>query len=333
MRTKLPISLYDLGAAGASDLDFSRKKLWSRMNVGMGKKAVATPVYLVSRKQMDRLAPPGRFCYLDPEQVAQWVRRQRELRKERAREKDRKPLEGLDLQCDGPYRDFVAVGLYVPQPPSEEEWNDVLNLPDPGTSPSPEAHHPPLGPAIFLCPERILKQADRMGLSHELILDQLYYHELGHALMDTGVTPYDKLWGRIIEESLANWVALSCFKGEEAVWIQRIFKGEPAEYQGYAHLEEALLSYPRWMEIWEGFWNRWRWRIRPDFWHVWEEWEEWLRRRGWPLSLLSFGMTTSRKGGDLSRQIYEAWRQAKRDNMDEDFWAVYAENILLETFA
>ncbi len=333
MRTKLPISLYDLGAAGASDLDFSRKKLWSRMKMRMGDKALDIPVYLASRKQMDRLAPPGRFCYLDPEQVAQWARRLRQLRKEQDQKLDRKPLEGLDPQCDGPYRDFVAAGLYVPQPPSAKDWNDVLNLADPGTSPSPEAHHPPSGPAIFLCPERILDWADETGLSRELILDQLYYHELGHALMDTGVTPYNELWGRIIEESLANWITFSRFEGQEAVWIQRIIKGEPAEYRGYAHLEEALLSYPKWREMWEYFWHHWDEGAYAYFRYKWEEWEKLARQEGWPPSLLPFSIPTRRGDRRVSRMVYEAWRKAKRDNMDEGFWAVYAENILLETFA
>lgn len=187
---------------------------------------------------MDLLAPPERFCFLDPAQVAAWARRLREARREQGRgeDEDRRPLQGLDLQCEGSYRERVAVGLYLPEPPSDDEWKDVLELSDSGCSPDPSAVSPPSGPSIYLCPERILDWARKVGVSHELVLDKVYYHELGHALMDTGPTPYGKLWCRIVEESLANWIAFSCFKGLEARWVQKLIQGQPAEYQGYAHL-------------------------------------------------------------------------------------------------
>lgn len=89
------------------------------------------------------------------------------------------------------------------------------------------------GPGIFLCPERVLSWGDRHGIDPSLVLDKVYYHELAHAFMDTGPTPYDELWGRIVEESLANWLSYQRFSGKEARWVQRLIQDEPAEYQGY----------------------------------------------------------------------------------------------------
>jgi hypothetical protein len=93
-------------------------------------------------------------------------------------------------------------------------------------------------PAIFLCCERIVDWASRLGISHHLVMDKVYYHELGHAIMDTlpdgAPNPYLKSWGRTVEESLANAIAYRCFKGKEALWVQRLIQDQPAEYLGYA---------------------------------------------------------------------------------------------------
>lgn len=318
------ISLYDLGAKDASHLDFTRKKLWSRMGMSMGKKAVATPVYLVSRAQMDYLAPPKRFCFLDPEWVAEWARRRRAEMREG---KKASPLEGLDLQCEGPYRETVAVGLYRSEPPSPGDWKHVLTLSDEGFSWQAEAENPPSGPAIFLCPERILKRAHRVGTSVELSLDKVYYHELGHALMDTGSWDwYQEIWGRVVEESLANWIAFSCFTGEEARWVQRLIQDQPAEYRGYAHLGEALDSLTEWRKLPRRRLRHWYYE-----WEEWVEWVEWASRRGWPFPWFPFRGTGHR--GDLSYVVYRSWRESKRREMGKEFWAAYAENLLLETFA
>jgi len=37
-----------------------------------------------------------------------------------------------------------------------------------------------------------------------------------------------------VEESLANAIAYRCFKGKEALWVQRLIQDQPAEYLGYA---------------------------------------------------------------------------------------------------
>ena len=53
-------------------------------------------------------------------------------------------------------------------------------------------------------------------------------------LPDGAPNPYFETWGRIVEESLANAIAYRCFKGKEALWVQRLIQDQPAEYLGYA---------------------------------------------------------------------------------------------------
>jgi hypothetical protein len=81
-------------------------------------------------------------------------------------------------------------------------------------------------------------------------MDKVYYHELGHAIMDTlpdgAPNPYLESWGRTVEESLANAIAYRCFKGKETLWVQRLIQDQPAEYRGYAATNQ--LSVP-WLTV------------------------------------------------------------------------------------
>jgi hypothetical protein len=67
----------------------------------------------------------------------------------------------------------------------------------------------------------------------------VYYHELGHALLDveeslwdTSEDPYKAPFGRIIEESAANWIAYYCFTGKEAGLVQRLIHRLPMRVSG-----------------------------------------------------------------------------------------------------
>lgn len=88
-RREVPVKVVNLGSREAGHLDFSREKLWRRMDGALGQKAVSTPVYLVNRKQMDYLYPPKRLLFLAPEQVQAWVRAKRE--REDREDEDRPP--------------------------------------------------------------------------------------------------------------------------------------------------------------------------------------------------------------------------------------------------
>jgi hypothetical protein len=250
----LPARIYNLGSKAAADLDFTREALWRRMNASMGRKAVQIPVFLVNEAQMDELSPPKRKRALDPRYVKEWLNRRRESREEplylgRRRDPDEPPpdINQLDFNSWEAFVQVVALGLYVRHPQPEQA---VLDKGDPNVQ-EPEAvqaYQKAEGPHIYLCCERIVRRGEREGISPNLVLDKVYYHELGHALLDvpksvwdTGDDPYPTPWGRTIEESAANYIAYQRFKGMEALLVQRLIASQPAEYLGYVAFTQAPL--------------------------------------------------------------------------------------------
>ena len=270
----VPVKVYNLGSPAGTQMDFDRSELWNRMDTEMGRKAVSIPVFLVNEEQMDTLRPPE-FCKaLDPECV-------RGLLKERI---DTDSLFALLRRCEGEegwakYKKVVTVGLYLNLKRSSH-YDDsfkksVLNLGDSSvlTPQAADAFLQHYEPAIFLCCERIMDWANSVGVSHHLVMDKVYYHELGHAIMDTlpigAPNPYQEIWGRIVEESLANAIAYRCFNGKEARWVERLIQTQPAEYLGYAAVNQILVAYPQ---------------------YIWRYYIEWLRRhhrhpKEWPEEL------------------------------------------------
>ncbi len=295
----LPARIYNLGSKAAADLDFTREALWRRMDAPMGRKAVQIPVFLVNEEQMDELSPPKRKQALDPRYVKEWLYRQEELPPD---------INQLDFNSWEAFVHVVALGLYVRHPQPEQA---VVDKGDPNVQ-EPEAvqaYQAAEGPHIYLCCERIVRRGEQEGISPNLVLDKVYYHELGHALLDvpkslwdTEDDPYPTPWGRTIEESAANYVAYQRFEGMEALLVQRLMAAQPAEYLGYVAFTQAPLTdlpaakpgswdsgdeqlYRRWAY---DFYQKWpaerselNWSI--SNWSMWE-WEEWLRawhRRGW----------------------------------------------------
>ncbi|APD10415.1 MULTISPECIES: hypothetical protein [Thermus] len=330
-------------------MDFSRDVLWGRMDGAMGKKAVETPVFLANPRQMDYLYPRERLRFLHPEVARRWAQERR-----RRRDGDEgEPLQGLDTAPWDWYRETVAVGLYVDQMDGAKK-RELLRLAEGDPEVEALQHHD--GPAILLCPERILSWAGREGVHPNLVLDKVYYHELGHALMDTGPTPYGELWCRIIEESLANWIAYSRFRGREARWVQRLIQGQPPEYWGYLAVEEGIVD-PGDREWWEWLEERalrWQylWR-RPDrdwdewwyFWRrLWNELGEWgyaFPARGRPPFLLVPGLLPLKPGVrvvEIKSAFVEynllRWKKAKQlgefhDSNMVRIYAGFAEELLL----
>jgi len=278
----VPVKVYNLGSPAGTQMDFDRSELWNRMDTEMGRKAFSIPVFLVNEKQMDRLYPPE-FCKaLDPECVRRLLQEVRELLQDRS---ETDFLFDLLRRCEGEegwakYKKVVTVGLYLNLKRSSH-YDDsfkksVLNLGD-GSVLTPQAEDAFLQhyePAIFLCCERIMDWANSVGVSHHLVMDKVYYHELGHAIMDTlpigAPNPYQEIWGRIVEESLANAIAYRCFNGQEAIWVQRLIQTQPAEYLGYFAANQVLVGVP---EIFVRFIHY------PEelFWDTWFRWFRWLR--------------------------------------------------------
>jgi len=254
----VPVQVYNLGSPAGAQMDFERDELWSRMDAEMGKKAVSLPVFLVNPNQMDMLYPREYRRALDPERVrplleeeaqreAQKRKREQETGEWRERREeepdffDRLQRSEADARGWTKYSKVVTVGLYFRLQQYNQQFRDsVLGKGDPSlrTAEAENAFLNHQAPAIFLCCERIVDWASRVGVSHHLVMDKVYYHELGHGVMDTlpdgAPNPYFETWGRIVEESLANAIAYRCFKGKEALWVQRLIQDQPAEYLGYA---------------------------------------------------------------------------------------------------
>ena len=254
----VPVQVYNLGSPAGAQMDFERNELWSRMDAEMGKKAVSLPVFLVNPNQMDMLYPREYRRALDPEQIRKLLQEEA-LREAQKREREQETGEWRERREEEPdffdrlqrseedqigwskYSEVILVGLYLHLERCDQNFRSGVLRQGDSNAQTAEAENAFLNhqaPAIFLCCERIVDWASRVGVSHHLVMDKVYYHELGHGVMDTlpdgAPDPYHEIWGRIIEESLANAIAYRCFKGKEALWVQRLIQDQPAEYLGYA---------------------------------------------------------------------------------------------------
>jgi len=332
-------TVHNLGSPQGELLDFGREEIYARMNPSLGRKAAALPVYLVNPAQMDRLYPPERrrtFC--DPERV-----------REALREEDRGLLwEALQdgSECE-PFRRTVAVGLYMGSLDGVSKGS-VLKLGDPDHQDpgAPRAFQADPGPAIFLCPERIVDRGAREGVPTALVQDKVYYHELAHALMDTADTapdPYQEPWGLVVEESLANWVAASRFKGSEALAVHRLIEGQPPEYLGYEAVSRLAFFFReplvRYLLFWEDVLEDVLRRRGYFYWgDVLEDVLRFIRRGYWlpflPFPLPFPPLPLSEKEG-LARLNLEAWCETKRRGHwqhpeVENLWEEFALRLLEE---
>lgn len=336
MGRDIPIAVHNLGSPEGEGLDFAREELYRRMDAPMMNLAVRIPVYLVNEAQMDRLYPPERRRFFPEEPLR---RRLRELREREPLDDEDPfaPLEDLDRWGEDLWhrvKDVVAVGLYVrgsamgAQGRAFRQEVLLLGEEEARTEEAEEAFLDHEGPAIFLCPERVVGWAEEKDVRVALVQDKVYYHELGHALMDTAdpyPDPYGESWGRVVEESLANLVAWRRFQGQEAAWVAQLIQDQPPEYRGYA--VAADLPHPL-------FW--------PEIAHLrvpWEYWEEWWWRyrhflRDIPGRLRTFLELPFSPDGGLG--LYRAWRESKRRGHWRDgsvrlFWRRVARLLLEES--
>ena len=337
----LPARIYNLGSKAVADLDFTREALWLRMNAPMGRKAVQIPVFLVNEAQMDELSPSERKRALDPRYVKEWLNRRREARELFFMElpknysspflEDPLPCElppninQLDFNSWEAFVQVVALGLYVRHPQPKQA---VVDKGDPSVQ-EPEAvqaYQKAEGPHIYLCCERIVRRGEQEGISPNLVLDKVYYHELGHALLDvpksvwdTGDDPYPTPWGRTIEESTANYIAYRRFQGMEALLVQRLIASQPAEYLGYMAFTQAPLTAPPTAK--PGSWDidderHYRWHAY-QFYQAWPaEWNRSLRE--WRERLHEWHRSGWWRPKDFVRWIYEVYRM----DPDEFWWHV-----------
>lgn len=339
----LPITVHNLGSPQGQKLNFTRQALYKRMDAPLMDLATRIPVYLVSEAQMDRLYPRERRRFFPERPLRERLRALRERGLGEEGEDPFAPLEDLDRLSEdlwGGVKEVVAVGLYMRSAPEARFRKEVLGLgeEEARTGEAEEAFLGHGGPAVYLCPERVVAWAGREGVRVSLVQDKVYYHELGHAYMDTAdffPDPYRESWGRVVEESLANLVAFKQFRGKEAAQVARLIQGQPPEYRGYAAaaaFPEAFPPFPR--EVWEGWFRAMR-----EEWEAWEEW--WWRHRHflenlprrlrrilleeapWPVYGLS------------SPGLLRSWRESKRRGLWRDghvrlFWRAVARTLLEE---
>jgi hypothetical protein len=362
----VPVQVYNLGSPAGAQMDFERDELWSRMDAEMGKKAVSLPVFLVNPNQMDMLYPREYRRALDPEQIRKLLQEEA-LREARERDRegeleeeepdffDRLQRSEADARGWTKYSKVVTVGLYFRLQQYNQQFRDsVLGKGDPSlrTAEAANAFLNHQAPAIFLCCERIVDWASRLGISHHLVMDKVYYHELGHAIMDTlpdgAPNPYLESWGRIVEESLANAVAFRCFRGREALWVQRLIQDQPAEYRGYAAAGQLLVSlldvkflrdwFREWLHEYDSYW--WRRighrieyalaRLERGAWHP-----EVARTLTEVLRNLPMPLTQIRSHERIDSQNITEWRRFKRriaraEPWIHQAWKDFAKHLLIE---
>ena len=371
----VPVQVYNLGSPAGAQMDFERDELWSRMDAEMGKKAVSLPVFLVNPNQMDMLYPREYRRALDPEQIRKLLQEEA-LREAQKREREQETGEWRERREEEPdffdrlqrseedqigwskYSEVILVGLYLHLERCDQNFRSGVLRQGDSNAQTAEAENAFLNhqaPAIFLCCERIVDWASRLGISHHLVMDKVYYHELGHAIMDTlpdgAPNPYLESWGRIVEESLANAVAFRCFRGREALWVQRLIQDQPAEYRGYAAANQILVSllsveflkfvrdwYYEWYYEYDLFWGR---RIG----HAIEDALRRLERGEWRpesarafiefLSPLPASLTPTRGNGRIDSQNITKWKTSKRkgalsEPWEAKAWKDFANYLLIE---
>jgi hypothetical protein len=215
----VPVQIYNLGSPAGAQMDFERDELWSRMDAEMGKKAVSLPVFLVNPNQMDMLYPREYRRALDPEQIRKLLQEEA-LREAQKREREQETGEWRERREEEPnffdrlqrseedqigwskYSEVILVGLYLHLERCDQNFRSGVLRQGDSNAQTAEAANAFLNhqaPAIFLCCERIVDWASRVGVSHHLVMDKVYYHELGHGVMDTlpdgAPNPYFETWG------------------------------------------------------------------------------------------------------------------------------------------
>jgi hypothetical protein len=362
--TGVPVQVYNLGSPAGAQMDFERDELWSRMDAEMGKKAVSLPVFLVNPNQMDMLYPREYRRALDPERIRPLLQEEVE-REAREREREQETGEWRERREEEPdffdrlqrseedqigwskYSEVILVGLYLHLERCDQNFRSSVLRQGDSNAQTAEAENAFLNhqaPAIFLCCERIVDWASRLGISHHLVMDKVYYHELGHAIMDTlpdgAPNPYLKPWGRTVEESLANAIAYRCFKGKEALWVQRLIQDQPAEYRGYAAAGQLLVSLldvkflREWLHEYDWYW-----------WHRIEYALDRLERGAWHPEVartltevlwnLPMPLTQIRSHERIDSQNITEWRRFKRriaraEPWIHQAWKDFANYLLIE---
>lgn len=206
--------------------------------------AARTLVYLVDEPTMDCLYPPKKRWVLDEERLKEFL----------SGKSLEKTLENPDEVLERCLRKasdevFIAVGVYIRDLTSREQQCLPRPLPHPG-------------PVVFICPERVVNWARKLGLSDALVFETVLHHEMGHADLDGGTPTTNTWWERVIEESLANGLALTRFRDYRSrAGVTRLILSQPIEYRGCLRLTDPAVGGPPYPRAIIEFFHRRLWRL------------------------------------------------------------------------
>lgn len=218
-------------------------------------KAFALPVYLVDEGLMDVLYPPEKKRCIDEEKARELldmfyendnqkeseVEWELEDKRDHENKKEKNLIDRIKNKMNELYTQSceatVAVGLY-------------LN----GPGPIPKSLRPEFGhyirkiktPCVVICPERVVKRAERLNISLKISFERVYYHELAHAFIHSKYRDYWYPWYRTIEESFCNAVAVERFRTKKDITKAKISISEQsAEYRGYTFFTDIFFRKQR----------------------------------------------------------------------------------------
>jgi len=202
------------------------------------------PIYLVDEATMDRIHPPERSLSMDilKERLPGIMDRLKE-EAERMREEELPRWASIiEERLNACFTSQMsALGVYFhdfqPQPELADDMGKILErmaihneYKNGEVKDDVLAQHPhfPAGEVIFICPERIYRHE-----KPELLFQKVVIHELAHAYVQGKRSEdYRRGYGRVIEESLANAVALSHFRKKETPALKAFIATQPPEYRG-----------------------------------------------------------------------------------------------------
>ena len=196
------------------------------------------PIYFIDENLMDYLYPPEKRKLLDEESINRILKKykdiKREIPKEKAYESSKNEIDKFFKEVEEYRREyknnFIALGLYK-RHLTNNELGEIKNRTGKSISSRP---------TIFICPERIKnssleiskKLKNSQTRTFKIIFTKVLLHELAHGYMNGNSKPYSKEYYSIIEEGLANALAISNFsENEEKAIVYEFVKNQPFEYR------------------------------------------------------------------------------------------------------
>ena len=198
-------------------IKFDKTKVLALAGV-LSEKMKEVPTYLVDKDTIDRIYPPEKRKHLDEKRV-----------KDILKNNQQKSVDELDKMLEECQRETkkIVVGVYVKNVPDwlKSSFDGIVE------------------PAVFICPERCVEWGNKLGVTPSFVFTKVLFHEYGHAFLDTDgatINYYDTWWGKVIEESLANYIAFTRFRSSlDRANATKLIGDQPIEYRGCWFFDEG----------------------------------------------------------------------------------------------